>query len=283
MGQRHDAVAIARYPARAAAAGDPAAAARPASGSTSEPWASRATARPTTPPPSRRPSTTIAVLYFPTGHYIVQDTIPLKPDTVLIGLHPLHDPVRSARQHARLPGRRRAARGAAGAARADAISMSGIGLFTGGINPRAVGVLWQAGAKSLMDDVRCLGGHGSGSRCDPYNATHSADPDPQKRWDGQYPCLWVTNGGGGTFANHLDAGHLSPRPASTSRTPRRPAMSMRCRSEHHVRRNSSSTASRTGRSTRRRPRRKPAKARKPCRWRSAARGTSPSPTTTPTA
>ncbi len=28
------------------------------------------------------------VLYFPSGHYIVSDTLLLKPDTVLIGLHP---------------------------------------------------------------------------------------------------------------------------------------------------------------------------------------------------
>ncbi len=78
--------------------------------------------------------------------------------------------------------------------------MSGLGVSTGGINPRAVGVLWSAGADSLMDDVRMLGGHGSGA-ANPYNANHTADPDPRKRWDGQYPSIWVTNGGGGTFAN----------------------------------------------------------------------------------
>ena len=51
-----------------------------------------------------------------------------------------------------------------------------------------------------MDDVRLLGGHGSGT-INPYNADHTGDPDPRKRWDGQYPSLWITNGGGGTFAN----------------------------------------------------------------------------------
>jgi hypothetical protein len=29
------------------------------------------------------------VLYFPSGHYLLRDTITLKPDTVLIGLHPM--------------------------------------------------------------------------------------------------------------------------------------------------------------------------------------------------
>ena len=78
--------------------------------------------------------------------------------------------------------------------------MSGLGVSAGGLNPRAVGVLWSAGAASLMDDVRMLGGHGTAS-ANPYNANHTADPDPRKRWDGQYPSIWVMNGGGGTFAN----------------------------------------------------------------------------------
>jgi hypothetical protein len=50
-----------------------------------------------------------------------------------------------------------------------------------------------------MEDVRLLGGHGSSTN--PYNNTHTADPDLRKRWDGQYPSLWVTHGGGGTFPN----------------------------------------------------------------------------------
>ncbi len=77
--------------------------------------------------------------------------------------------------------------------------LRGFGVFTGGINPRAVGVLWRAGADSLIDDVRFLGGHGSGTN--PYNNNHTADPDLHKRWGGQYPSLWITDGGGGTFAD----------------------------------------------------------------------------------
>ena len=34
------------------------------------------------------PSTPTRVIYVPSGRYIVHDTIRLKPDTVLIGLHP---------------------------------------------------------------------------------------------------------------------------------------------------------------------------------------------------
>jgi Pectate lyase superfamily protein/SMP-30/Gluconolactonase/LRE-like region len=147
---------------------------------------------------------TTRVIYVPSGRYIVHDTIHLKPDTVLVGLHP------SITQFD-LPDN---TPGFAGVGAPKALLetpkggdniVSGIGLFTGGINPRAVAALWQSGANSLMGDVRFLGGHGTnlpdGTRNNPYDNTHSADPDPRKRWDGQYPSLWVTNGGGGTFTN----------------------------------------------------------------------------------
>ena len=74
-----------------------------------------------------------------------------------------------------------------------------------GINSRAVGVKWMAGKDSLMDDVRFLGGHGTTlpgvSFNTIYNNTHTADTDINRRWGSQYPSLWVTDGGGGTFAN----------------------------------------------------------------------------------
>ena len=138
------------------------------------------------------------VLYFPSGHYIVRDTLKLRPDTVMIGLHPtltqfdLPDGTPGYQDvgppHAVIF-----------APAGGANIIQGFGVFTGGINPRAVGVLWSAGAASLVDDVRFLGGHGSGTN--PYNNDHTADPDLHKRWDGQYPSLWVTHGGGGTFAD----------------------------------------------------------------------------------
>jgi sugar lactone lactonase YvrE len=144
------------------------------------------------------------VLYFPIGRYKVSDTLRLRPDTVLIGLHPSLTQIVLADD---TPGY-----GGVGApkpmieaAKGGRNIVSGIGLFTGGVNPRAMALLWTAGAESLVDDVKLQGGHGTlladGKRAEPYNANHSADPDPRKRWDGQYPSLWVTNGGGGTFAD----------------------------------------------------------------------------------
>jgi hypothetical protein len=138
------------------------------------------------------------VLYFPSGHYMVRDTLRLKPETVLIGLHPTFTQFD-------LPDNTPGFAGVGTpkpliqAREGGSNILSGFGVFTGGINPRAVGVMWSAGENSLIDDVRFLGGHGSGTN--PYNNNHTADPDLRRRWDGQYPSLWVTHGGGGTFAD----------------------------------------------------------------------------------
>ena len=144
------------------------------------------------------------VLYFPAGFYVVTETLRLRPDTVLIGLHPNLTQIV-------LPDRTPGYQGVGApkalvqsGAKGDNI-VSGLGLNTGGINPRATALLWTAGADSMVNDVKFQGGHGTnlhdGTRFNPYNANATADPDPAKRWAGQYPSLWVTDGGGGTFAN----------------------------------------------------------------------------------
>ena len=171
------------------------------------------------------------VLYFPSGHYIVTDTLGLKPDTVIIGLHPTLTQLD-------LPDGTPAYQGV-GAPRAVISAppggsniLSGFGVLTGGINPRAVGVLWCAGAASLIDDVRFLGGHGSGTN--PYNNDHTSDPDLHKRWDGKYPSLWVTHGGGGTFADIWTPDTFAQAGFYVSDT-RTPGHVYELSNEHHVR------------------------------------------------
>jgi len=141
-------------------------------------------------------------LYLPMGRYRVTNTLVLRPETVLIGLHPAATVID-------LPDSTPAFQGP-GAPKAlleappgGSNIVTGIGLYTGGINGRAVAAKWMAGKDSMMSDVRFLGGHGTnradGSREEVYNNTHTADPDLNRRWDGQYCSLWITNGGGGTF------------------------------------------------------------------------------------
>jgi len=144
------------------------------------------------------------VIYIPTGHYIVSDTLRLRPDSVLIGLHPNQTQIDILDSTPAFQGPG-APKPLLEAPRGGDNMVTGIGLSAGGINSRAVGALWMAGKDSLMDDVRFLGGHGTigpaGERANPYAANLFSDPDPHRRWDGQYPSLWITHGGGGTFAD----------------------------------------------------------------------------------
>jgi hypothetical protein len=146
-------------------------------------------------------------IYLPAGQYRVTDTITLRPDTVLIGLHPSVTRLLLADSTPAFQG--------VGSPKPllqtpkDGTNVvTGIGLYTNGINPRAVAAKWMAGTNSMMNDVRFLGGHGT---IDPnataaesskiwheiYDNTHTADSNLNRRWDGQYPSLWIT--GGGTF------------------------------------------------------------------------------------
>jgi hypothetical protein len=144
------------------------------------------------------------VLYFPTGYYIVRDTIRLKPDTVLIALHP-------ALTQLDLPDSTLAYQGVGApkplleAPRGGSNIVSGIGIFTGGINPRATAVRWMAGEESLLEDVRILGGGGAfvppATRTAFYSASSGTSPFAAGRWGAQYPSIWVADGGGGTFSN----------------------------------------------------------------------------------
>jgi len=143
-------------------------------------------------------------IYIPSGRYIVTDTIALKPDTVLIGLSPTTTQfdLPDSTPGFQGPGE---AKALLEAPQGGTNIVTGIGLYTNGINSRAVGAKWMAGKNSLMEDVRFLGGHGTNapgvSFATIYNNTHTADTDIRRKWDSQYPSLWVTNGGGGTFVD----------------------------------------------------------------------------------
>lgn len=176
-------------------------------------------------------------LYLPCGYYVISDTLTLQPDTVLIGLHPLATQLD-------LLDRTPAFQGVGSpkpmleAPKGGANIVIGIGLYTNGINPRALAAKWMAGTNSMMNDVRFLGGHGTnkldGTREQPYNNTHTADPDLNRRWDSQPPSLWVTNGGGGTFFDLWTASTFSQAGMLVSDTATEGRL-YQMSSEHHVR------------------------------------------------
>jgi len=167
-------------------------------------------------------------LYLPMGWYCVSDTLTLKPDTVLIGLHPSATVIN-------LPDSTPAFQGP-GAARPVLESppggtniVTGLGVYTGVVNARAVGVKWMAGARSMMNDIRLHGGHGTRV---PGGGGGRGQAD-NRSWNSQYPSLWVT-AGGGTFKDiwtpspYAQAGMVI---SDTSTSGRVYAMSV----EHHVR------------------------------------------------
>lgn len=175
-------------------------------------------------------------LYFPAGRYLLRDTLKLRPDSVLIGLHPstTQFDLPDGTPEFQGPG---SPRPLLHAPSGGAAILSGLGIFTGGLNSRATGLLWQSGQASLVDDVRFLGGHGTngpdGKRLNPYNSTHSADPDPHRPWDAQYPSLWV-DGGGGTFTNIWTPDTFAQAGMLISNTTV-PGRVYELSSEHHVR------------------------------------------------
>jgi len=90
-----------------------------------------------------------------------------------------------------------------------------------------------------MNDVKFIGGHGTmewgnSNHVRPYNETRTADANPNKMWDAQYPSLWVTNGGGGVFKDIWSASPYATAGFYASNTSTK--ASIYCMSlEHHVR------------------------------------------------
>lgn len=172
-------------------------------------------------------------IYVPQGWYRVTETIKLKPNSVLIGLSPiatqfiLQDNTES---FGSFGGPKPLVESSEGGFNI----LTGIGLSTGALNPRAVACKWMANADSYINDVKFLGGHGTIEQPNSIWNKSSEFSDEQSAWDSQYWSLWVTNGGGGTFKNIWSASTFATSGAyiSNTSTPGRIyAMSI----EHHVR------------------------------------------------
>lgn len=179
-------------------------------------------------------------LYFPQGIYKISETIKLKPNTALIGLHPIATQIvlgESTEAFSGFGPPRPMIESSPGGTNI----LSGIGLSTGEYNYRAVACKWMAGEHSLINDVKFVGGHGSMSK-GPYvpwrgsgNRNRKPEPIPglDPAWDTQYWSLWITNGGG-IFKNIWTANTYATAGTyvSNSSVPSRIyAMSV----EHHVR------------------------------------------------
>ncbi|WP_223798588.1 glycosyl hydrolase family 28-related protein [Sphingomonas nostoxanthinifaciens] len=176
------------------------------------------------------------VLYFPVGFYMISDTLKLRRDSVLIGLHPSLTQIQ-------LPDNSPAFAGLGGpkpmieTAKGSDTILSGLGVFGGRINPRVNPILWRSGESSLIDDVKIQGGGGTfiadGKPLGVY-ARPGGDPIASQLIDAQYPGLWVTDGGGGTFADIWAPNTQAQNGLYVSNT-KTPGHVYEFSNEHHVR------------------------------------------------
>jgi sugar lactone lactonase YvrE len=180
-------------------------------------------------------------IYVPQGLYRVSETILMKPNTILIGLHPIATQFVIGESTLGFSGFG-APKPLIEAPRGGTNIITGIGLFTGEYNYRAVACKWMSGAGSMLDDVKFVGGHGTMNK-GPYvprggsgNQYRKPSPIPglDPAWDTQYWSLWITNGGGGIFKNIWTASSYANSGiyvSNTSAPGKIYAMSV----EHHVR------------------------------------------------
>ena len=98
------------------------------------------------------------------------------------------------------------------------------------MNPRATALLWRAGEASMVNDVKIQGGGGT--------LLTKGSPigfgDPRARFDGQHPSIWVTDGGGGTFAALWSPNTLASAGFYVSDT-KTPGYVYELSAEHHYR------------------------------------------------
>lgn len=141
-------------------------------------------------------------IYFPQGEYIFSDTIKLKENTTFIGMNPISTQLILKENSEKFTGFGRA-KAFIESSKGKNV-MLGLGVNTGGRNPRACGVKWMANESSYMNDVKFFGGHGdlvkgTGAFAMPYDEGRARDAHLERIWDYQYPSLLVCNGGGGIF------------------------------------------------------------------------------------
>lgn len=181
-------------------------------------------------------------IYVPQGSYRVSETLKLKPSTVLIGLHPLATNF-TLIENSPAFGSFGAPVALIEAPPGGTNIITGIGLYTAQNNYRAVACKWMAGEKSMINDVKFIGGHGTMNpgpevpwKWEENKASQgqSVQTISEQAWDTQYWSLWVTNNGGGIFKNIWTASTFAVSGFYASNTNTRGrvyAMSV----EHHVR------------------------------------------------
>ncbi|WP_438480281.1 glycosyl hydrolase family 28-related protein [Oleiharenicola lentus] len=166
-----------------------------------------------------------AAVYLPSGHYVISDTLRLRADGALFGLH-----ASTTRLVAKAAAPAFEKEGDAtpmiATAKGGAAMVSGFAIDTG-VSPRVIGIEWRAGKDSLVDDLCFVSLHS--------HRGERPEAELPKYWDTQGHSLWVKDGGGGTFLNVWTASQTarSGLYISDTQTPGRVYVMS---SEHHLHR-----------------------------------------------
>lgn len=184
-------------------------------------------------------------IYVPQGWYRLTETLKLAPNTCIIGLHPFGTQFMLTESNPSFSGFG-GPKPLIESSEGGNDIFTGIGINTGGYNYRAVGLKWMAGAGSLLNDIKFVGGHGTMKKgpYEPFRRNHAREisspdnpvhaPGKDLAWDTQYWSLWVSNNGGGTLKDIWSADTYASNGlfvSNTSTPGRIYAMSI----EHHVR------------------------------------------------
>ena len=186
-------------------------------------------------------------IYVPQGWYVISEPLEMAQSTKLIGLHPFATQLLLAESTPAFSGFGGPVALLASSVGGDNM-LNGIGINTGAYNYRAVGLKWMAGARSYVNDVKFVGGHGTMPKGGTPQQSYSNNRGPRVSspeqpvvlpgkdvaWDNQYWSFWVTNNGGGIFKDIWTAStyNASGLYVSNTETPGKIyAMSL----EHHVR------------------------------------------------
>lgn len=175
-------------------------------------------------------------LYFPEGWYRVSETVKMKPQTKMIGLHPYSTQIILENGTSAFSGFGGPVAVVESSEGGNNI-LTGIGISTGTLNYRAVACKWMAGAESYLNDVKFVGGHGTMQKpvqTQSQTAIPSFGGYSQQGWDTQYWSLWITNGGGGTFKDIWTANTCAASGLYVSDT-QTPSRIMAISLEHHQR------------------------------------------------
>lgn len=178
------------------------------------------------------------VLYLPSGTYRITNTLQLKPDSVLIGFNPVTTTIVATDDPSSFTGEGEAVPLVQSAKGGSAI-MTGIGILTSPMDHRAAGLVWRAGAASMVEDVNFMRGPGRRNSVLSPNLPRPAQPqnpvafNPSAGAGAQYPSLWVKDGGGGLFRGNWTANTLANAGLLVENTTT-PSIVYQMSCEHHM-------------------------------------------------